>query len=105
MAIYQGDQYSIPFRIRHNGEIVTPDSVDDVVIAIGDIVRAYSDNTLTYIDGKWLFPIYKEETLNLPDDNSYQVQLHYGGDIFHTKEYPIKRKTILESLKVRLRND
>ena len=105
MAIYQGDQYSIPFSIRHNGEIVTPDTADDVVIAIGDIVRAYSEGTLTYVDEKWLFPIYKEETLKMPDSISYQVQIHYGADIIHSKEYPLKRKTILDALKERLKND
>lgn len=105
MAIYQGDQYSIPFSIRHNGEIVNPDTVDDVVIAIGDIVRSYNEGTLTYVDEKWLFPIYKQETLKMPDNISYQIQIRYGTDIIHSKEYPLKLKTILESLKARLQDD
>lgn len=105
MAIYQGDQYSIPFLVRHGGEIVSPDMVTDLVIAIGDIVRSYRDGTLSYFEGKWLFPIYKEETLKMPDDVSYQIQVHYGKDIVHSKAYPIKRKTILCSLKARLQDD
>lgn len=105
MAIYQGDQYSIPFLIRHGGEIITPEMVTDLVIAIGEVVRSYSDGTLSYFEGKWMFPIYKRETLKMPDDLSYQVQLHVGDDIIHSKEYPIKRKTILDSLKARLKND
>lgn len=105
MAIYQGDQYNIPFLIRHGGEIVSPEMVTDLVIAIGDIVRSYKDGTLSYYEGKWMFPIYKKETLKMPDDVSYQIQLHIGADIIHSKEYPIKRKTILDSLKARLQND
>ena len=68
MAIYQGDQYSIPFLVRHGGEIVSPDMVTDRVIAIGDIVRSYRDATLSYFEGKWLLPIQKEETLKMRDD-------------------------------------
>lgn len=105
MAIYQGDQYSIPFLVRHGGEIISPDMVTDIVIAIGDIVRSYKDGTLSYFEGKWMFPIYKQETLKMPDDVSYQIQLHIGADIIHSKEYPVKRKTILDSLKARLQND
>ena len=105
MAIYQGDQYSIPFLVRRGGEIVSPDMVTDIVIAIGDIVRSYRDGTLSYFEGKWLFPIYKEETLKMPDDVSYQIQVHYGKDIVHSEAYPIKRKTILCSLKARLQDD
>lgn len=105
MAIYQGDQYSIPFMINRGGEKVSPEMITDVVIAIGDIVRSYKDGTLSYLDGKWLFPIYKTETLKMPDEVHYQIQLHIGDDIVHSKVYPIKRKTILDSLKERLQND
>ena len=105
MAIYQGDQYSIPFLIRHGGEIVSPEMVTDVAIAIGEIVRSYKDGTLSYFDGKWMFPIHREETLRMPESVSYQVQLHIGTDFIHSKEYPIKRKAILDSLKARLKND
>lgn len=107
MVIYQGDQYSIPFVIKRKGEKVTPDTVSDVVIAIGDIVRAYSEGTLTYstADEVWLFPIYREETLKLPIDTSYQIEIHIGKDVIHSKEYPIKLKTILDSLKERAYSD
>lgn len=104
MVIFQGDQYSIPIKISHRGETITPNSVDDVVIAIGDIVRSYRENTLFYEDDKWLFPIYKEETMRLPENTTYQVELHYGSDIVHSRDYPVKRKAILEALKARLRN-
>lgn len=102
MAIYQGDQYSLPIMVKHGGEIVSPDMVTDIAIAIGEIVRVYSEGTLSYADGKWLFPLYKQETLKMPEEVSYQVQIRYGEDILHSKEYPLKRKTILESLKARL---
>lgn len=105
MAIYQGDQYSIPFLIRHGGEIVSPNMVTDVAIAVGDIVRSYLDGDLTYFDGKWMFPIYSQETLRMPDDVSYQVQLRIGTEIIHSKEYPIKRKEVLYALKERLKSD
>jgi hypothetical protein len=105
MAIYQGDQYSIPFMIRRGADTVSPEMITDVVIAIGDIVRSYKDGALSYLDGKWLFPIYKTETLKMPDEVQYQIQLHIGDDIVHSKVYPIKRKTILDSLKERLQND
>lgn len=105
MAIYQGDQYSIPFTIRRRDEIISPEDITDVVIAIGDLARSYKDGDLSYSEGKWFFPIYKQETLKMPEDVSYQIQLHFGKDIIHSKEYPIKRKKILSVLKERLQND
>lgn len=105
MVIYQGDQYNIPFLIRHNGEVVTPDKVSDVVIGLGELVRSYRDGTLSYFDGKFMFPIHKKETLIMQENISYQVQLVIGEDIIHSREYPIKRKTIIDSLKRRLHND
>jgi hypothetical protein len=64
MAIYQADQYIIPFSIRHKKEIVTPEMVSDVTIVIGDLVKRYSENALQFLDGQWLFPLKREETIS-----------------------------------------
>jgi hypothetical protein len=104
MPIYQGDQYSLPVCIKHRGEIITPEDADDIAIAVGDIVKSYKDGDLTYEDGVWLFPLRKEETLKMGEEVKYQVQLQFGQDIVHTKEYSLKGKRVLECLKARLRN-
>lgn len=52
-----------------------------------------------------VFPYIQARTLKMPEDVSYQIQLHFGKDIIHSKEYPMKRKKILSVLKERLQND
>lgn len=95
MAIYQGDQYSLPFTIKKSGEIVTPEEVEDVTIALEDIVRSYKDETLKYEDGTWLFPLTKEETSRMMDNTKCQIEVVFGNDMVHSKVFDVKVKKSL----------
>lgn len=96
MAIYQGDQYSIPFSIRHNKDIVAPEMVSDVTIVLGELARRYSDKTLSFIDGKWLFPLTREETIRMPETAKCQIEIIYGDNIVHSKPFDVKVKSSLK---------
>ena len=95
MAIYQADQYMIPFTIRHDKNIVTPENSSDVTIVIGDLIKRYSDNTLLFVDNEWLFPLAKEETIKMTDRAKCQVEVKYGNNIIHSKPFDIKVKASL----------
>ena len=99
MVIYQGDQYKIPFTIRHKKVIVTPENAVDVSIALGDKVKSYSDGSLLFNDGKWLFPLTAEESVKMLDREECQVQIKYGDDIVHSKRFDVKAKETVEALK------
>lgn len=99
MVIYQGDQYKIPFTIRHKKDIVTPETAKDVSIALGDKVKRYSDGSLLFNDGKWLFPLTAEESVKMLDWIDCQVKIKYGDDVVHSREFSIKIKKTLEALK------
>jgi hypothetical protein len=96
MAIYQADQYIIPFSIRHKKEIVTPEMVSDVTIVIGDLVKRYSENALQFLDGQWLFPLKREETISMSEDAKCQIEIIYGESIVHSKPFDVKVKSSLK---------
>jgi hypothetical protein len=96
MAIYQADQYMIPFTIRHNNEIVTPERARDVAIVLGDLVKRYSENQLSFADNKWLFPITREETIRMQENAKCQIEIIYGDNILHSKPLEVKVKKSLE---------
>ena len=99
MAIFQGDQYSIPFEIAESNAIVTPENVDDVRIVIGNMERRYSDNTLSFAEGKWLFPLYSSETACLCGHIRGQVEITHGDNISHSETFCISVKESLPIFK------
>lgn len=105
MVIYQGDQYELPITVKRGDSIITPQDVDDLVIAVNDVAKSYSNNEIRFYDGKWLFPLSKEDTLAFVSDVKYQVELHKNGVIVHSKQYNLKSKQILDVLRRRLDND
>jgi hypothetical protein len=96
MAIYQADQYMIPFSIRHKKDIVTPEMVSDVTIVLGELVKRYSENTLSFLDGKWLFPLTREETIRMSESAECQIEIIYGDNIVHSKPFTVKVKSSLK---------
>ena len=96
MAIYQADQYMIPFSIRHKKDIVTPEMVSDITIVLGELVKKYSDETLSFSDGKWLFPLTREETIRMSENAECQIEIIYGDNIVHSKPFDVKVKSSLK---------
>lgn len=86
MTIYQADQYTIPFSIKHNHEVLTPSNVDDVSIAVGDMKKTYSDSSLgfDYSTNQWLFYISKEQTAKMIGATEAQIEIVREGNLFHS---------------------
>lgn len=99
MAIYQADQYNIPFEIEQSGEIVTPETIDDVRIVIGKMERSYSDSSLSFADGKWLFPIKCTETACLRGHIKGQVEIRRGDNIVHSDSFCVCFKDSLPAFR------
>ena len=89
MIVYQADQFTIPFTLRFKQEIVTPDIVGDVKIAIGDMVRSHKEGTLVYEEGKWLFPL-GEETKDMSGLYEGQVEIIIAGTKIHSPVFGVK---------------
>lgn len=66
--IYQNDQYFIKIKPTLNGTIVD-DSVDEMTIKVGCIVKKKSLNQISYDSDlkRWLFFLTTEETAKLKD--------------------------------------
>ena len=61
--VMQGDSYSIAFGIYDsNGIAINPTGVEDVEITMGEVTKRYSDESLSFAYGKWIFPLTEEET-------------------------------------------
>ena len=69
------DQYSIPVTIYLNGEPITPDTCDDVIVKLGDCQKSYSGGEVTFDSENNFFryPVTSEMTSNLPQLSLMQV--------------------------------
>jgi hypothetical protein len=90
MAIYQADQYYKPYIIKRNGEIVTPENVDDVAIAINDEEQRYSEGTLAFFDGKWLYHLTAEKTKKMQGVQKSQIEVVIGDNVIHSNTIGVK---------------
>ena len=87
MGMMQGDSYQLGISILNNALMsVTPADVIDVEITIGHLKKKYSDATLSYSDGKWLFPLSQSETFGcLPAAPKAQVRVKWGNGVVEGK--------------------
>jgi hypothetical protein len=89
MTIYQADIYDIPITITLGDDIASPDNVDDVRIAIGEMVRSYRKGDLRFEEGEWIFPL-SEETRKMTGVFQGQVEIIKGDNVLHTAVFNIK---------------
>lgn len=62
----QGDSYNLGFTVKNNaGALVTPVDIQDMAITIGHLTKTYRKAQLTYLGGKWLFPMTQGETFSM----------------------------------------
>lgn len=70
MTIFQGDQIMIALTLTDDqGNPITGNDAEEVVITLGSITRKTSDDNPVYYDGEleaWMVPIYQTETSALP---------------------------------------
>jgi len=99
----QGDSYKIAFNIKENGIGLTPDTVDDVEICIGQLQKTYQNGEVTYNSGKWYFPLSQDETFSLfPTEQAAQIRVLFKtGNVKGIALNPINvhesmSKTVLE---------
>ena len=94
----QGDAYLLGISILNNaGMPVTPADVIDVEITIGHIQKKYSNASLSYADGFWLFPVSLGETFGyLPATPKAQVRVKWANGVVEGK--PLYGVRIEESI-------
>lgn len=67
MAIMQGDQYELPFKLKdETGNTITAAAIDKIEMVIGDITKYYPDSiTFNSVAETFNFPLTEEETFKL----------------------------------------
>lgn len=85
-VIFQGDQYYIPFRIKRNGVVVTPDNVGEVKISLGGHIQKYPGELV--FDGfeNWLYHLSADVSRSLTGQTPAQVQTVKDGVIQHSRK-------------------
>ena len=71
MKIKQGDAYSIPIRVRLNGELIAPENVAAAEFYIGGYRKLYpSEVTYSASDGYFYIPVTQEESFSWAESSS-----------------------------------
>lgn len=83
----QGDAYNLGFTIRNNaGSAVTPEDVINVEITIGNLTKTYLNGDVTYLNGRWYFPLTQAETfLFRPSAIKAQVRIKWANGVVEGK--------------------
>lgn len=91
LKIMQGDQYSIPIRIKAaDGTIIEPSIVSSVEIMVGFIKKTYPGEITFSDDDRWLFPLTQEESVKISSfKQPVQARIKFnGGDVVGGKYIP-----------------
>ena len=100
--IYQNDQYYVKIKPSINGNIVD-DSVDEMVIKVGDIVKKKSLNQISYDSNlqRWLYFLTTEETAKLNKFVDVQCWFKIGDNHFDTPVVKVEiGKSIIKKCEV-----
>lgn len=94
----QGDSYNLGIRVLNNaGNPVTPDDIQNIEIAIGNLRKTYLDAQLIYQNGLWMFPLSQQETFRYwPDSVKAQCRVVWANGAIEGK--PIYGIRIQESI-------
>ena len=92
-VIRQGAQYYLPIEIMIDEEVTSPDNVDDIQIQVGNLIKQYSDGSLEYNDGKWLFALRQDFTMSLLGSVKLQASIKRGDNVYPSDVYDIKVDT------------
>lgn len=90
ISIMQGDSYQKPFTLRTlDGTLITPEMVTALVLSIGNLSRQYPGD-ITYVDGKWLFPLSQAQTFGMKGMLPVQARvLFQDGSVFGGNGVPV----------------
>jgi len=87
IQIMQGDSYGIPVTVRRDdGQLVDEYCAEAVEIIIGSIRKVYPGQ-ITFSDGKWIFPLTQEESMQLSaQKQTAQIRVRFtSGDVVGAK--------------------
>ena len=96
--IVKGESYSVAFRLKNTGSIITPDNVEGGRIMLGSQMATYPDGTLTYSaeDQTWRFPLSQGTTYAITGATvEYQSQIKVAGNVYSSEKRQI---TVCETM-------
>lgn len=82
--VVKGDAYILPIKIMQGTSPLTPSDVTDVRIQVGDILKTYSKNEITFdtTTNEWNYPLTQKQTYEFSDNfTKVQVGVKIGTDI------------------------
>ena len=79
ITIHQGDQLSLRFNVKLNGETVTPQTVKAIRIAAGHVTHEYPSGELLFDGTYWLMPLKANETNRMLGETAAQVEVIVKG--------------------------
>lgn len=77
IKIMQGDAYRLPFRIKQDGVVITPEMIQDLEVTIGSLRKTYSSGEITYSEEHWLVYLSQEDTLAMTGSEYIRVRIRY----------------------------
>ncbi len=83
LKIKQGDAYAVPLDILLEGESVAPEDASVIEVYVGDVRKTYPGE-ISYLDGKYYFPLTQAETFAMAENSQVDVDLRVkfsGGDV------------------------
>lgn len=93
MAIIQGgDQYPLPFSIKQGNVVVTPSNCDDIRIKVGNYLKTYSNNEITFnsTTSCWQFPLTETMSRSLHGIVMAQIGVKIGSNYVYSEDIPIQ---------------
>ena len=99
--IVQGDAYGLPFIIKAGNTEITPSLVYDVTVQFGTLTKSYRNGEITYVNGKWRFPLSHQETLDMGGMTGFQVDVIFSGQTVRKRskiEFEVVEPTIIEEV-------
>lgn len=81
LTAMQGDAYEIPFSISQEDTPITPSNCQDLEIAIGKIIKRYSDKEIRFDGKEWFVQLTQEETFEMESVTlPVQVRVKFSED-------------------------
>lgn len=80
----QGDSYALPLEIKSDGDTITPDTLVNIEVSIGKIVKTMKDGGVSYDgeNGVFLAHLSQDDTFALTGREIVQARLKFvSGDV------------------------
>ena len=87
LTMTQGEQRIIPFNLKQDGHVLTPDMISDLKVCVGSVRKKHSESSVTFQENKWSFLLSQKDTLSMQPGN-YDLVIHIkypNGDILIRK--------------------